>query len=505
LWNSKSGDTDGPEENAMETKKGRMDVQQPTLRYLSQAQLERIHNASLEILEKTGMDFYSSEAVDLLAAGGARVVDHKRVEIPATMVENALASAPKTVVLNDRKGRKTLFLEGNNTYYGPGSETPYTLDPYTGKRRPSVKEDVAKAATVVDYLPNIDFVMSFALATDIPREGEDVHHFEAMVLNSTKPILFTSWDTHGIRAIYDMAVAIAGSPRTLRTRPFLCHYIEPISPLKHPEESIDKLLFSVDRGIPVMYVPAPSAGGTAPVTLAGAFALSNAEALGGIILTQLRRKGASVIYGGGPNILDPRTGVFSYGAPEVLISRVVRTELAHFYGLPAFSTGGCTDAKVIDQQAAFEAGNSLMLSSLAGSNFVHDVGYMESGLTSSLELLTMCDDMIGAVKRVLRGFPISDESLALDVIDAVGSAGNFLSLDHTIKHFRKEIWMPQMLDRRNYEDWLAAGSKTLRDRACEKVRWILDNHTPEGLSDPAREQVKEIVNDMDRWRARASS
>jgi len=471
--------------------------QRPVLTYLSQEQKERIHQASLEILERTGMEFDSPEAVEILSGSGARVTRGNRVQIPPSMVEDALATVPKRVVLSDREGKKTLFLEGTEVYYGPGSETPYTLDPYTGVRRPCLKEDVIKAARVVDYLPNMDFVMSFALATDVPQRSGDIHHFEAMVLNTRKPILFTSWDLDGIQGIYDICATVAGSEKTFKANPFICHYVEPISPLKHPKASIEKLLFSVDHGIPVMYVPAPSAGGTAPVTLAGAFALSNAEVLSGLVLAQLKRTGASFIYGGGPNVLDPRTAVFSYGAPETLMSRIVRTELAHSYNLPAFSTGGCTDAKTIDQQAAFEAGSSLMLSSLVGSDFVHDVGYLESGLTSSLELLVICDEMIGSVKRILRSFDVSKEALALDVIDAVGPGGNFLSLDHTLKHFKEEIWISKMFDRQGYQSWVAEGKKTLKEKAEDKVRWILENHKPTPLSDSVQDHVRQIVREVD--------
>ncbi len=478
--------------------------QRPLLAYLSQEKKERIHHASLEVLERTGMDFNSPEAIDILSASGARVVDGNRVKIPSSLVDEALASVPKSVVLNDRDGRKALFLERNNVYYGPGSETPFTLDPYTGERRPSLKEDVVKAARVVDYLPNIDFVMSFALATDIPKRCEDVHHFEAMVRTTTKPVLFTSWDLDGIQSIYEICVTVRGSDEAFKADPFICHYVEPISPLKHPRESIDKLFFSVDHGIPVMYVPAPSAGGTAPVTLAGAFALSNAEVLSGLVLAQLKKKGAPFVYGGGPNLLDPRTAVFSYGAPETFISRIVRTEMAHFYGLPAFSTGGCTDAKTLDQQAAFEAGNSLILSSLAGSDLVHDVGYMESGFTSSLTLLTLCDEMIGSARRVLRGFDVSEEKLAVHVIDSVGPGGNFLSLEHTLKHFKEEIWMSQISDRQDYKGWKNGGSKTFKDKAEEKLRWILENHRPRPLKDSVQSQVSEIVKDLDARRQRSS-
>lgn len=484
----------------MEAQQEFMYTHRPVFKYLSDEQKMGIHQASLEILEHTGADFYSQEAIDLLVEAGARQIDEKRLKIPSFLVEEAIRNCPKQIVMANRKGERVMPLVRMKTYYGPGSETPYTLDVYSGERRPTLKTDVVNAAKVVDYLPHMDFLMSFALAQDVPKRCEDVHHFEAMVLNCTKPILFTSWDLDGIKAIYEICVAVAGSEENFRENPFILHYVEPISPLKNPKESLDKLLFSAEHGIPVMYVPAPSAGGTAPITMAGAFALSNAENLMGLVMTQLKRKGAPFIYGGGPGTLDPQTGCFPYGAPEMFLSRVVRAEMGQYYGLPSFSTGGCTDAKTLDQQAAFEAGNSLLLSTLAGATFIHDIGYIESGFTSSLELLGLANEMIGHIKRIHRGISVSPEHLALDLIHQKGPEGNFLATKHTVKHLRSEIFISEFFDRQNYHGWEATGKKTMKDRMNEKIRWILENHEPEALSEDVIAKVKNIVADLDRMR-----
>jgi trimethylamine--corrinoid protein Co-methyltransferase len=354
---------------------------------------------------------------------------------------------------------------------------------------------------VTDALPNIDFAMSFALASDVPKGCEDVHHFAGMLLNTTKPLLFTAWDLDGIAAIYQMACLASGSEEKFQNRPFICHYIEPVTPLRHPKESLDKLVFSIEKGIPVMYVPVSSAGGTTPVTFAGSFAITNAEFLAGLVVSQLIRKGSTLIYGGGPNPLDLRTAVLPYASPETFMSRCIRAEIARFYGLPCFSTGGTSDAKVLDAQAGYEAGTSLMLAALSGCSFIHDIGYMEMGYTSSLELLTMCDEFISMIKRILRGFSVSKDTLALDVIHAAGPGGNFLQNPHTFEHFRQEIWVSELLDRQIYSQWSDKGAQDLRQRANEKVRSILKNHQITALPQDVASAIKDIVQATDRKRS----
>jgi trimethylamine--corrinoid protein Co-methyltransferase len=231
------------------------------------------------------------------------------------------------------------------------------------------------------------------------------------------------------------------------------------------------------------------AGGTAPVSLAGTLAIGNAELLSGLVIAQLKRKGTPFIYGGTFTVMDMSTTIFSLGAPELSLLCGALADMAHYYKLPVFGAAGLTDAKVLDQQAGIEASMSCLLSALTGSNLVHDIGHMESGLAASYEMIVMCDEIVSMVKRVMKGVEVNDESLAVDLIDRVGPGGYFVAEEHTLRHFRAEQWRPQFLDRSNYYRWNKDGKLTLGDKLNRKVKKILNEYSPEPL-DP--ELIKEI-------------
>jgi trimethylamine--corrinoid protein Co-methyltransferase len=476
--------------------------QRPYLRLFSHEQLTKIYQASLNILERIGGDFYDEEAVELLAGAGAYVKDKRRVLIPSHLVEEALRTVPKRVVMSNRDGKRVMFLEGTNIYFGTGSDTPFVLDPYTGERRGGVKDDVVKSARVVDYLPEIDFCMCFAIAGDVNEMASDVHHFEAMLLNTKKPLIITSWSLGGLKSIYEMMLAVKGDEKRLEAEPFVIFYAEPVTPLKHPKESLQKLLFCAEKGIPVLYAPAPTRGSTAPITSAGAFAVGVAEVLTGLVLGQLKRKGSPFICGGGAGVMDMRTTIRPYAAPEQDLGRVFRTEIARFFNLPSWGSGGTSDSKLFDEQAAAEANQQIFLSSLIGSNLIHDVGYLETGMTSSLDLLTLCNEFISKTKRFLRSAVISEDNLALDVIEEVGPGGNFLTHPHTLAHFKEEIWIPELIDRQNYQNWVNLGGKSLKQRVNEKTRWIIENHKPEKLPPEVEKEIKVILQGYEKQTAR---
>ncbi len=466
----------------------------PRLQMLSSDQIRQIHMASLEILERTGVQVLLPEAVDLLEHAGADVRDPKRVKIPSHLVEDALRHAPKRITVYDRNGNPAMYLQGYNTYYGPGTDTKFIIDINTGERRVAIGDDVANVARICDYLPNISFSASMGgvSAKEVNPQISDRHNFALQLLNTTKPIMCTSWNAQGLSDIYDMAVAVTGSPQDFRNRPFMIQYNEPITPLTNPSDSLSKLLFCAEKGIPAMYVSGPIMGATSPVTPAGTLALSNAEFLSGLVIAQLKRKGAPIIIGGGTGPLDMKTSVFSYAAPEDWLSDVAIKEMAAFYGLPDFNTGGCSDAKVLDLQAAHEASVTILQASLVGSSLVHDVGYLESGLTACWELLVLANEMIEGNKYFLKGFEVNQETLALDIIHKVGPQGNFLSEPHTMKHF-KEVWYPELFNRQNYGDWAQQGAKPLDKVLNEKAKWILNNHTPQPLAPEIKEHIESIL------------
>ncbi len=462
-------------------------------RVLSKDQIEEIIGATLEILEGVGVMVSDEEALGLLEKGGARLEGEGLARIPSAMVQRALGTAPHRIVLAGRDGQRTLVLEKNRIYFGTGSDCPYVIDPYSDERRPCLFDDVQNAAKVADALGNIDFFMSLGLVSDVPRLTYDRHQFLAMAMGTKKPLVITCVDRNGLSDQYEMACRIVGGEKSFQDNPYFAVYAEPSSPLTHSKEAVEKLIFAAERGIPVVYTPCPSGGATAPVSMAGILAQGLAETLSGLVISQLKSQGAPFIMGGVHTIMDMRTSIFSYGAPELSLLSACMTDISKELELPVFSTAGCGDAKVLDEQAASEASVSLLAAGLSGANLIHDVGYLESGLLGSLDMLALSDEIISMVKRILRGVRVEEETLALDVIANVGPGGHFVGEEHTRRHLRGEHWLPKLMDRTNRETWERDGAKTMSRRVREKVIDILEGYEPDPLDEKLLGELKTIV------------
>jgi len=464
----------------------------PALKWLSGAQLEEVHHASLEVLERTGIEVQNDEALALLKDAGC-LVRGRRVRIPGWLVEECLRTAPGRIVVADRLGRRVMPLARNRVYFGTGSDLPFTIDPDTLARRTSGKQDVAAAARVMDSLSNYDFIMSYAVATDTNPAVSDLHQFEAMTTGSAKPVIFTAHNAANTEAIIEMAAACAGGLAELRHNPYIILYSEPISPLVHTHDGVAKMFKALEYGIPVVYTPGVLAGTSTPVTKAGCVTLMNAETLAGVVMSQLKKKGSPVIIGGGATPMDMQTSATLYGAPETWMNYAVLTELARLYGVPNFTEAGCVNSPLPDVQAGAEAAVSILMTALSGSNLVHDVGYLEGGKTGYLPFLAVCDDLIAMARYTVAGTRTSPEDLALDPIDEVGPGGNFLIHDHTLRHFREEIWIPRCFTRYRWEQWEAKGRKSPVDLAREKVAEILATHEPAPLPAGATEAMAAVI------------
>jgi trimethylamine--corrinoid protein Co-methyltransferase len=462
-------------------------------RLLGDARLEQIHLASLEILRRTGVRVYDPAARALLADAGCLVTDGSLVRFPAGVVERALAAVPSRVTLCGRTGEPRVLLEGSRSWFGTGSDLPNTLDLETGQRRRSVLEDVRRAARLADALPHLDFVMSMALPSDVPPQVSDRHSFLAMMENTTKPLVFTAWDESGLADIVAMAEAAAGGAAELAMHPFLLAYLEPTSPLQHSDVVLRKLLLMCDRGLPFVYSPGPVEGATAPVTPAGSLAMANAEVLSGMVIAQTRRPGTPFVWGCGAGPLDMKTFVATYSSPEFMLHCMAMAELAHhFYRVPVWGFSGCTDSKRPDMQAGIESALWILWTALSGANLVHDVGYVESGLTGSLEMMVAGDEIISFVRRLMRGIAITPETLALDAIHKVGPRGGFLESEHTARHYR-EVWYPRVLDRRPHHAWEAGGAPDATRAARDLARDLLAAHVPLPLPDGVRDAAQGII------------
>ncbi|MDY6823838.1 MAG: trimethylamine methyltransferase family protein [Thermodesulfobacteriota bacterium] len=465
----------------------------PQFRVLTDDQIEQIYFAALDVLESTGGEVYQDEALELFKNSEA-VVRGNRVRIPTSLVERALKVYPSKITLKGRNGKRSLKLQKNSAGFGTGSDLPFTYDRKTGERRRTNYADIRAAGKFVDYLSNYDFFMSHGIVSDAPNPlTYDRHQFMAMLEGCTKPYVVTSVDGEGLEDLWKMACLVQGGEEEFRLNPMFVAYIEPISPLKNDRTAVEKLLFAAEKGIPAMYTPCPSSGATAPATMAGMLVQSLTETLLAVVLCYLKKPGMPLIMGGVTTVMDMKTTTYSYGAPELSLASAANTDISKWLGLLMFSTGGCSDSKVVDEQAAAEATTSLLYSYLSGASLIHDVGYIDSGVNASLESLVMCEEIMGMVRQFGKGVCTDESHLGLEVIDDVGPAGEFVTNEHTYQHW-SEWFRPELQDRADYDTWTEEGKKSMNDRINEKTEKILSEYETEPLDEKLHAELKEIID-----------
>jgi trimethylamine--corrinoid protein Co-methyltransferase len=469
--------------------------QSPQFSVLSKTQLEDLHLAALEVLRHTGIRFHHQGALDMLKGAGAFVADGNLVKFPARMVEDAINSVPKRVIMCDRNGEPEVFLESRRVFFGTGSDCLNLLDPETGEHRKFNQSDLINGYRLCDALPNIHFVMSIGLPADVdPKLTYDVQ-MALMLEHTTKPIVFVTNDKASCQRAIDMAAAVAGGYEALREQQHILLYSEPSSPLQQSETAVDKLLMMAEYELPVVHSPGPQLGGTAPITIASGLTMSLAEILSSIVLHQLKKPGAPFVFGAGLHHMDMKASQICYASPEFQLTKAAIAELGRWYGMPTWGYAGCSDAKVMDEQAALEAMLSVVMAQLSGGNLIHDVGYMESGLTCSFEMIVLTDELVAMTDNLMKGIDTSKESIMLDELDRVGPGGHFLNTEQTLKNFRY-FWYPSLLDRSIRSAWLKRGATTLGERLTTKVKEIIKEHAPEPLDQGVKNQIKEVLSQV---------
>jgi trimethylamine--corrinoid protein Co-methyltransferase len=460
-------------------------------RSLSDDDIELIHQASLEIMERTGMRFYDDQALSLFKHGGATIIDGNIVHISPNMVEWALRCAPKNITIFDQEGKRAMALGGYRSYFGPGSDCMYIYDVETEQRRKAVLDDVVHGVRLVDALPNLDFVMSMFLPSDIPEDVYERAQMAVMLQESTKPIVFVGIEAASTVRAIEMASVVSGGIESLQRYPFVINYVNTVSAFQHNHQSVQRLLYAAERNIPTIYAPGNSRGTTAPMTPAGALALGNAGQLAGLVLSQLKREGSPFIRSDpSGNTLDMSSLVSLYNAPD---GGSFGWDLAHHFGIPIFGAAGCSDAKIFDGQAAAEAALSLFNNMINGVNLIHDIGYLDCAMTGSLELVLLSNEIIGWLRHYLSRLEISEETLALDLIHEIGPDGHFIETEHTFRHVRDD-WQPSIFDRCNYQGWVEKGGTTLQQRATQSVQDLLASHRATPLPDKMVTSLQSIVD-----------
>lgn len=463
-------------------------------RMLSKDQLRELYWGVLHVLEYTGLEVHHDEARDVLKKAGAWV-DGLRVRIPSYLVRRSLKMAPRsfTIFARDGNPRHDIHIGPGRAHFGPGPTCPNFADIETLERRPYVKADVPQVAKIVDALPNIDFCESLGTVSDVHHDLGALYEFAGMFPNTSKPIVAWSYDRHDSAGIHEIAVAEAGGQEAFERRPNYVHYCEPLSPLVSTYEALEKLLFAAKHRIPLIFTPCPIAGGTAPVTAAGIITTAAAESWMGLTVAQAVQPGLPYIMGGVLSVMDMSAMILAYGAPELSLMMAGITELAHYAGLPLWQTGGCTDSKTFDAQAMIEGSMSVFFSALSGGDLTHDVGYTESGMTGSVFQLAAMDEAIGYSRRITRGIEVNEDTMAVDAIHNVGPNGHYLREPHTRRHFKSEFWLPNLHDRRNFEEWDMMGRTTMKGRTAARVREILATHQPSAIKPETEKVIQKIL------------
>lgn len=465
-----------------------------TLTIISPVEIEAIHNGSLRILDSVGVHLPDAECLAVLAEAGAQVdVFGQEARLPARLVEETLRQAGKQYTLHGRDpGRVARFGMGDFVLLSsPGQFGWFDAD--GGPRREPTSADIRAAIRIGDALEHIDIVGGMGMPLDVPAVYRDVFMAAELIKGTGK--VTQVWVANGttLGYILEMYEAIQGGAQGHRQRPMLHGFIEPVSPLRFPVTGLEILKTCARKGLPLCFAPMVQAGASGPVTLAGTLVVENAEILAGIVLAQLFGPGVPVCYGGIPHIFDMRTTQISFGAPEQALMAVAMTQMARHYGLPVYINVGLSDSKCLDAQSGLERGMTLLMGALAGADTFGHLGIIGLDQGASLEQLIVDNEMAGYVKRLLRGFEVNAETLALEVIEQVDIGGSFLVEPHTREHFRREFWLPRLFDRRLWEAWEADGGKTLADRALEQKREILAKHRPEPVKEELAAELDRLV------------
>jgi len=471
-------------------------------RILTDEQIARIHNASMAILEKTGVHVPHEDMLGRFEGAGATVDrNEQRVRIPADLVARSVESAGKRFTLYGRDMDQTAkFGQGTRNYNSIAGEASW-VDEIGTERRFTTMDDAATAARFCDALRHINITGAMADPHETPAEYRCVEVCATLLRNTTKPVTFWFHDRSSAKLINEILIALRGDETRAAEYPVCYPFLEPISPLRFPFNGIDLLYETSRLNLPVPIGPMAQMGLSAPCSIGGTMAVENAEILAGVCITQMVRPGMPVCYGGICHAFDMRSTQMIFCGPEQAIFGVAMTQMGKHYGLPVYINVGLTDSKRPDAQAGLEAGVTLALGAAAGADIFGHMGICGVDQATSLDILALQNEIIGYVESTMRGLDLSDEALGLDVIDEVGPGGNFIDTVHTAEHFRRELWFPRLLDREYYQAWLDAGATSTEDRCRAETKRILSEHEVEPVPADLDRALTDIVEAAKRHHA----
>lgn len=470
------------------------------LHYCSEEDVKKMHEATLDLLEQTGIKSFSEPFVSFCKEVGLKVSDDisgkgSRIRFPREIVEKALKDAPNSFTMYGLDDKYQIKWGEKNAYNHTCVGTPFVIDPETGKRRNTSLTDLEDYIRLADALPNTD-IISCLTAQGIPEHAANAVQVGAMVKNTTKPLRICIHDAKETEDVVNVLAAAVGSKEELVKKPIAYLEVSPISPMEYADDPADAILSIVDSGMPFGNIPCPMIGATGPMTVIGSVVMHNAEVLAGIIIAQLRKPGHPCIMSPRVTFMEMSTAMGLWAAPEMGLAAALSAELMRYYNMPCTVTGFSCASKISDAQAAFESMYNTLIPALVGVDVCGASGSLDNVLVASYEKLVIDNEIASLVQHAIKGYDVNDDTCAVnvvnDVVDDPMYGGNFLGHPHTLQHLRSELWKPYVTDRSIYETWAETRS-TFTERAHNLVNQILANHHPQPISDEKVKAVDAVI------------
>jgi trimethylamine---corrinoid protein Co-methyltransferase len=460
---------------------------------LAAQDLPKIDHAARALLIDVGMSEAPEIVVEQVTSAGGMLDADGRLHFTADMIDSALQGMARDFTLCGQDPQQDMHPGG--VYVGSCGAAPLILDLETGRYRESTLRDLYDAARLVDSLDHIHFFSRSLVARDMPDPRSlDINTAYACLAGTRKHVFAAASQAAHVEDIARMCYLVAGSREAFEARPFLsinCNL--PVPPMRFDPESCEVAAAAVACGIPLHSNTFGQMGASSPVTMAGTIAQTIAETLSGMIFAWLLNPRAKLIFGTRPMLTDLRTGAMSGGSPEGAIAMAASAQMGNYYGLVNSTIAGASDSKIADAQSGYEKALTVTLAAQAGSNLITQAGGMQASLMGcALESYVIDNDMLGSIMKSLQPLEVSDETLALEAIDAVAHGeGHFLGREETLQRMQSDFVYPEIADRRSIEEWEADGARDLRDLARERTREILARHYPRHLPDEVDQSLRE--------------
>jgi trimethylamine---corrinoid protein Co-methyltransferase len=459
-----------------------------TLKVLSDAEVESLHQATLRILSEVGVSLNHPGVRQMLIDAGA-TVSNERVCMPPELVEDCIAKCPPQVTVRGRSGMVKTLGDGSLNFHNlGGARDIHNLA--KGEHRFAILQDVRDATRLLDALPNCNTITPFFTPSDVPGELMSLAMYRHAMPFTTKPLQGPGVQTaQEVRYAVRMA-EVLGAPTEVLTLS-----VSPVSPLSFPDHEVEAMLEIARQGVAFAPLPCPTAGTTAPFSIAGAIAQQAAEVLASLVLAQLVRPGLPMIFCGRLAMMEPRTGISVWGGVEMGLASAGTVQLGHRYGLPVNVYGFSTNAHTLDIQNGFERALNAVIPALAGADELSGIGEMEAGVLSTYAQMVADNEFASSIHRVRRGFTADEDSLAVDVIAAVmNGSRNFLGQKHTRKYLKGgEVFVTQLAERGSWETWEQGGRRGLAEQAQAESERILREHQVEPLDAAQENALDEIM------------